>query len=47
MLQSRKTGKPVPHYLVNVLLRKRFDKIYNINELYKIRISVEIFKKKS
>lgn len=38
IIKSRKTDKPMPLYIVNVLSRKMLDEICNINELCYMRI---------
>lgn len=43
MMKSRKTGRPMPLYVVNVKQRAKFEEIYNINEICYIRVTIEIF----
>lgn len=44
MMKSRKTGRPMPLYVVNVLPKDEFEEIYKINEICYIRVSIERFK---
>lgn len=44
MMKSRKTGRPMPLYVVNVLPRANFEEIYQINEICYIRVTTERFK---
>lgn len=44
MMKSRKTGRPIPLYIVDVLPRAKFEEIYNIKEICYIRLAIERFK---
>lgn len=41
-LKVEKTGKPIPIYLVNLLLRANFEQIYEMKELCCVRIFMKV-----
>lgn len=43
-MKSRKTGKPMSLYVVNILPWEKLEVIYNINEFYYIRVTIKRFK---
>lgn len=43
-LKSRKTGKPMPIYLVNLLLKANFQEICQIQELCYLKVTIERFR---
>lgn len=43
MLKNRKTGQPVPLYMVKVLMTKIFEEIYKIKEISHISATIETF----
>lgn len=44
MMKNRRTGNPMPMYMVNVMPRPNFDEIYNIKEISHILVTIEAFK---
>lgn len=44
MLKNHKTGNSIPLFMVNVLPRLNFDKIYKVKEIHYISITKEAFK---
>lgn len=46
MLKNRKTGNPVPLYMVNVLPCKNFEKIYLIKLIHSLSINIKAFNNK-
>lgn len=44
MMKSRKTGNPVPLYVVNVLPMAKYEEIYNVFEIFYIRLVIERYK---